>query len=206
MPNLESFVADWRKQMFAAGIRSPATLDELEGHLREEIERQLKCGLDEAAAFGAAVRQIGRPDFLTAEFERAGGFLDWLGEDKTARINRVLALLWLVYCAGGFFRLGGELLAVFCFSRATFRLTPDFFLALLLEGIYLRGTLASVLFFGGKMRERRVLWLIAMLDAAGGIAAMIAMGFHVLPFIFTLLGLVSVWLLRPTHKPTATTT
>jgi hypothetical protein len=206
MFDLESAIADWRQQMFAAGLRSAATLDELESHLREETERQSKAGLDKAAAFHAAVQQIGRPGFLTAEFGRAGGFLDWLGQDKTARTNRVLALLWLIYCAGGFFRLGSDFFTVFYFSLSTFRLTPDFYLALLLEGIYLRGTIASVLFFGGRSRERRVLWLIAILDGVGGIAAIIGTRqFHALTVVFTILGVVSIWWLRPTKKNRVTT-
>src|ERR1700689_3863590 len=99
MFDLESAITDWRKQMLDAGIKTPATLDELESHLRDEMGRQLQSGLDEAAAFRSAVQQIGRPGLLTAEFKRAGGFRDWLGEDKAVRTNRVLALLWLIYCA-----------------------------------------------------------------------------------------------------------
>ena len=37
--------------MLAAGIKTPVPLEELESHLREEIEQQTKLGLSEAEAF-----------------------------------------------------------------------------------------------------------------------------------------------------------
>ncbi|HEY5041998.1 MAG TPA: hypothetical protein VIK53_08340 [Verrucomicrobiae bacterium] len=51
MFNLEQSIADWRQQMLAAGIETPVPLDELEIHLREEIERQMKSGSDKQQAF-----------------------------------------------------------------------------------------------------------------------------------------------------------
>jgi len=41
MFDLEEKIAEWRRQMLVAGIKTPAPLDELEGHLREEIELQI---------------------------------------------------------------------------------------------------------------------------------------------------------------------
>jgi len=41
MFNLESAISEWRRQMLAAGIQSPVPLDELEAHLRDELEHQL---------------------------------------------------------------------------------------------------------------------------------------------------------------------
>jgi hypothetical protein len=45
MFNLEQAIADWRKQMLAAGIKTPVPLEELESHLRDEIEWQMKSGI-----------------------------------------------------------------------------------------------------------------------------------------------------------------
>lgn len=70
MPDLEQSIANWRKQMFAAGIQSPVPLEELEGHLREEIERQVKLGLNGQAAFEISVRKIGQPKILNHEFKK----------------------------------------------------------------------------------------------------------------------------------------
>jgi len=71
MFDLEQSVAEWRKQMLAAGIQTPVPLEELETHLREEIEGQVKSGLSAQQAFETAVRQVGRPDLLKQEFKKS---------------------------------------------------------------------------------------------------------------------------------------
>jgi hypothetical protein len=71
MFDLEQSIADWRKQMFAAGIKTPVPLDELEIHLREEIELQMKSGLNEQKAFEISVRQVGQPKMLKREFKKS---------------------------------------------------------------------------------------------------------------------------------------
>jgi hypothetical protein len=70
MFNLEPSIANWQKQMLAAGIKTPAPLDELESHLREEFERQIKMGLDNQEAFDSAVQIIGRARVLKQEFTK----------------------------------------------------------------------------------------------------------------------------------------
>jgi len=72
MFDLEKSIADWRKQMLAAGIKTPVPLEELEIHLREEIERQMKSGLEEREAFTSAVQKIGQARALKTEFKKAG--------------------------------------------------------------------------------------------------------------------------------------
>ena len=70
MFNLKQAIAEWRKQMIAAGIKSPTPLDELEIHLREEIEQQMKSGLNGQQAFENSVQQIGQPGSLKGEFKK----------------------------------------------------------------------------------------------------------------------------------------
>ena len=70
MFNLEQAIAKWRLQMLAAGIKKPVPLEELESHLREEIERQMKSGQSEAEAFQAAVQKIGPAHTVQNEFEK----------------------------------------------------------------------------------------------------------------------------------------
>jgi hypothetical protein len=70
MFDLEKAVADWRREMQSAGIKSPAPLDELELHLREEIERQMKSGLTEVRAFVFATQQMGEAGLLKNEFRK----------------------------------------------------------------------------------------------------------------------------------------
>src|SRR5476651_1054515 len=73
MFNLEQSITDWRKQMLAAGIKAPVPLEELESHLREEIERQMKSGLNEQRAFEISAQQIGQAGLLKSEFTKVGG-------------------------------------------------------------------------------------------------------------------------------------
>ena len=76
--------------MLAAGIKTPVPLEELESHLREEIERQMKSGLDERAAFQVAVQQIGKANMLKNEFEKVDG----------AKELRAWRLIQIIFFAG----------------------------------------------------------------------------------------------------------
>ena len=49
MFDLEQSIAEWRQQMIAAGINSTEALDEMECHLREDVERQAQSGASEEA-------------------------------------------------------------------------------------------------------------------------------------------------------------
>jgi hypothetical protein len=70
MLDLEQAIADWRRQMLAAGIKTPVPLEELEIHLRDEIEEQIKSGLDGQEAFSSAVQKIGEAQMIQNEFEK----------------------------------------------------------------------------------------------------------------------------------------
>jgi hypothetical protein len=72
MFDLEQAIADWRKQMLAAGIKTPAPLEELEIHLREDVEERMRSGVTVQLAFETTVRQIGQGELLQPEFARAG--------------------------------------------------------------------------------------------------------------------------------------
>ena len=70
MSDLEEKIAAWRKQMVAGGVKTPAVLDELECHLREDIRARLAAGDSEAQGFEAAVARIGRPNVVQSEFNK----------------------------------------------------------------------------------------------------------------------------------------
>jgi hypothetical protein len=72
MFNLEQSIVGWRQHMLAAGIKTPVPLEELEIHLRDEIEQQMKSGLSEREAFDSAARKIGQARVLKSEFNKAG--------------------------------------------------------------------------------------------------------------------------------------
>ena len=70
MFNLESAIEDWRQQMLAAGIRSGEQSEELESHLCDEFDAQVRCGVPEEKAFEAALREVGQPEILKPEFAK----------------------------------------------------------------------------------------------------------------------------------------
>lgn len=70
MFDLEKAITEWRQEMLAAGIQTPVPLEELELHLRDEIEGQHESGLIEVEAFNAAVRNVGQGHPLQNEFSK----------------------------------------------------------------------------------------------------------------------------------------
>jgi hypothetical protein len=72
MFNVEQAISEWRQDL-AAAVKSPAALDELESHLREELERQMQSERDPQQAFRAAIRQVGEIDVLKSEFAKNRG-------------------------------------------------------------------------------------------------------------------------------------
>lgn len=71
MFNLEQSITEWRRQMLAVGIKQ-AALEELESHLREEIEQQEKSGQTPQQAFEIAMKTIGPGTELNKEFKKTG--------------------------------------------------------------------------------------------------------------------------------------
>lgn len=97
MPNLEQSIAEWRKQMLTAGVSSPVPLEELEIHLREEIERQVNLGCSEAQAFRSAAQKIGPAQTVQYEFkkiEEAEAERKW--KEGQIWLGAILGLLQLI--------------------------------------------------------------------------------------------------------------
>ena len=76
MFNIDRAIAEWRQQNVECGLCQTELLDELESHLRDAFEAQLRSGSDPQQAFDIAVRRIGRPDALRHEFASASTLLD----------------------------------------------------------------------------------------------------------------------------------
>jgi hypothetical protein len=72
MFDLEKAIADWRKQMTDAGVKNGEVLNELESHLRDDIEEQTRAGLCPQQAFEIAVERIGQGQALKREFAKTG--------------------------------------------------------------------------------------------------------------------------------------
>lgn len=73
MFNLDQAIAEWRRQMVAAGIKIPEALKELETHLRDDVEHQILSGASAEQAFDMAVQQLGNAHTLKAEFAKTAG-------------------------------------------------------------------------------------------------------------------------------------
>ena len=71
MFDLEAQIEKWRAELFRTGIAGEV-VDELEGHLREDVEKRTRLGLDDPQAFEAAVNKIGQARALRAEFRKLG--------------------------------------------------------------------------------------------------------------------------------------
>jgi hypothetical protein len=190
MPDLESSIATWRQQMLAAGIQSPVPLEELEIHLREEIERQLKTGATGQHAFEAAIAQMGMAATLKTEFKKAAGFAGWMAEYK----YNILGLLWWASGTVGIYRFAAGLAPVFYVSNS--KLIPHSFS----ETACMIGAVHGMLLLAGHMRARPSLRLLACLAALNGVAGVILQPLSLLTCFFTAFCLVSIWLLRPPQK------
>jgi hypothetical protein len=70
MHDLEQLIAEWRKAMMAAPKVGYETLDELESHLRENVDQLVRSGMTEVEAFQRAVAQLGRAPTIAAEFQK----------------------------------------------------------------------------------------------------------------------------------------
>src|SRR5690242_1259846 len=70
MFNLDTAIGEWRRQMGASGIKDRPVLDELESHLRDEWEEQMRAGSHAEQAFAIAAQRLGQPATLECEFEK----------------------------------------------------------------------------------------------------------------------------------------
>ena len=101
MFNLEEKISAWRKQMLAAGIKTPVPLEELEIHLRADIEWQIKSGANDVAAYNFAVQKMGQPASLESEFAKANGLYTFFSKPRilrfTVSLHGVCGLIWLAW-------------------------------------------------------------------------------------------------------------
>ncbi|MGH7976154.1 MAG: permease prefix domain 1-containing protein [Limisphaerales bacterium] len=78
--------------MLAAGIKTPVPLEELENHLREEIERQMKSGLSEQQAFEISVQRFGQSENIEIEFKKIER--TFMRKNMVCKIIRFFGLLF----------------------------------------------------------------------------------------------------------------
>ena len=99
MFNLETAIEEWRIEMLAAGVKMPMPLEELELHLREEIEEQMRGGRSETEAFEAAVEKVGQAGVIKEEFmkiDNEQSMRKWKLMEIAVGVFATLFPLWLV--------------------------------------------------------------------------------------------------------------
>jgi hypothetical protein len=95
MFDLEQSLAEWRKQMLAAGIKTPVPLEELESHLREDIAQQMQSGLSAQQAFGIAVKKIGQALELKREFKKTSAPMEM---QEVIKLAGVICFAVALFC------------------------------------------------------------------------------------------------------------
>jgi hypothetical protein len=70
MFDVDRQIHEWRQDQAESLGERPEVLDELEGHLRDEVQRQLHAGQAPEAAWTAALARLGDPRHLAAEFAK----------------------------------------------------------------------------------------------------------------------------------------
>ncbi len=188
MFNLEQSIAEWRQQMLAAGIKTPVPLEELESHLREDVEQQMRSGFSEQEAFGSAIKKIGQPRLLKTEFKKAGC------TETFMKTYRFLGILWMALCGfPGILILRTLLHDAIIYPKIL--TLPRFYLFILVCLSYLAGGLAGFSLFRGAQGARRFVGLIAVLILIVTIAQFVVCGLPLVGGVVSVLALVSVVLL-----------
>jgi hypothetical protein len=70
MFELERAISEWRREMQCRGIKGTETLDEMESHLRDELEEQVRSGTEIQQAFESARTRMGQSESLRLEFKK----------------------------------------------------------------------------------------------------------------------------------------
>src|SRR5438094_976260 len=88
MFDLDQAITQWRRHLAVGAMAASDVLDELESHLREDIQEQVQSGSETELAFAAAVQRIGQAALLQCEFDKVSGT-----KETAARVKRAVLTL-----------------------------------------------------------------------------------------------------------------
>jgi hypothetical protein len=109
MAELEERIARWRRNLAESLGGTAETLEELEDHLRDDVEAAVAAGQPLDVAFAAAVERLGPPGELAAELARSAPASPW----PPVRVAMVVLIAGAGWVAGMLMpRLADPLLAV----------------------------------------------------------------------------------------------
>lgn len=77
MFRLNEAVENWRTCVVQYGTVEPADADELESHLREDIDHLAELGLSEEESYLVAAHRLGTPPQLAAEYGKVNAGMHW---------------------------------------------------------------------------------------------------------------------------------
>ncbi len=98
MFDLERAIFEWRKRLASDSINSSDVLDELESHLREDVQQQMRSGLSPQQAFSAAVQRFGPRETLKTEFKKISGGAELLG--RLMGFVSIILVAFIVWMSG----------------------------------------------------------------------------------------------------------
>ncbi len=102
MVELEQAIRSWRRYLGRAASLNTSDLDELEEHLRNEVERLEADGVGVEEAFHTAVARLGDADSLRREFGKNGGTSRQLFASLRLLFILPLTPLWSLFYTSGF--------------------------------------------------------------------------------------------------------
>jgi hypothetical protein len=101
--DLEARISEWRSHLLSRASISQSDADELEAHLRDQVETLTSAGLHDDEAFLVAVKRLGAVDALTSEFAREHSERLWkqliTGPDEATSSDLPVMLGWAVAAA-----------------------------------------------------------------------------------------------------------
>ncbi|NIS38757.1 hypothetical protein GWN91_06390 [Candidatus Saccharibacteria bacterium] len=77
MFSLNREIKKWRRKLYFTGAFQKSDIDELEAHLREEVEELIALGYSEEQAFHKATHRLGSPEILKTEFIKVNFKVLW---------------------------------------------------------------------------------------------------------------------------------
>ena len=105
MFDLENRITEWKDHLRRKGPLNDRDLEELESHLREEIDSLSRSDLTEEESFLVALKRIGRADALSREYAKVASDEMWRQlvieeDDPQGRRQALVRIGWAVLLAG----------------------------------------------------------------------------------------------------------
>ncbi len=92
MRDIDRQIKRWRRKLAFRGGFSKSDLDELESHLRQEIDRLTESGMSTSQACKTAIQQLGGRQMLAAEYHKVNFFSMW-GKRLAIGLSLLLPLM-----------------------------------------------------------------------------------------------------------------